>query len=63
VLHASMIKDSIKRKLPSFNESYYEYRAFTELLEDAQKSGVIRLKTDSRSGTYVVTGFGKESGN
>jgi uncharacterized protein (TIGR00288 family) len=62
VLHASMIKDSIKRKLPSFNESYYGYRMFTELLEDAQKNGVIRLKRDSRSGTYVVTGFGRENG-
>jgi hypothetical protein len=29
-------------------------------LEDAEENGIIRLKTDSRSGTYVVTGFGKE---
>lgn len=61
VLHSSMIKDSIKRKLPSFNESYYGYRGFTDLLEDAEKQGIIRLKTDPRSGTYVVIGFGKES--
>lgn len=60
VLHSSMIKDSIKRKLPSFNESYYGYRSFTDLLEDAEKNGIIRLKTDSRSGTYVVTGFGEK---
>jgi hypothetical protein len=55
-----MIKDSIKRKLPSFNESYYGYRSFTDILEDAEKNDIIRLKTDSRSGTYVVIGFGKE---
>lgn len=61
VLHSSMIKDSIKRKLPSFNESYYGYRNFTDILEDAEKNGIIRLKTDSRSGTYVVIGFGKEN--
>ena len=60
VLHSSMIKDSIKRKLPSFNESYHGYRSFTDILEDAEKNGIIRLKTDSRSGTYVVVGFGKE---
>ena len=60
VLHSSMIKDSIKRKLPSFNETYHGYRGFTDFLEDAQKHGIIRLKTDSRSGTYVVIGFGKE---
>ncbi len=60
VLHSSMIKDSIKRKLPSFDESYHGYRGFTDLLEDAEKHGVILLKTDPRSGTYVVTGFGKQ---
>ena len=60
VLHSSMIKDSIKRKLPSFNESYHGYRSFTDLLEDAEKHGVIQLKTDPRSGTYVVIGFGKQ---
>jgi uncharacterized protein (TIGR00288 family) len=60
VLHSSMIKDSIKRKLPSFNETYHGYRNFSDLLKDAQRHGIIRLKTDRRSGTYVVTGFGKE---
>ena len=60
VLHSSMIKDTIKRKQPSFNESYHGYRSFTDMLEDAEKNGVIHLKTDPRSGTYVVVGFGKE---
>ncbi len=61
VLHSSMIKDSIKRKLPSFNESYYGYRNFTELLEDAERNQIIKLKTDQRSGTYAVVGFGSEN--
>jgi hypothetical protein len=60
-LHSSMIKDSIKRKLPSFNESYYGYRNFTELLEDAERNQIIKLKTDQRSGTYAVVGFGSEN--
>ncbi|MBI4564049.1 MAG: NYN domain-containing protein [Planctomycetes bacterium] len=60
VLHASMIKDTIRRKLPSFNESYHGYRSFGDLLEDAEKRGLIRLNTDPRSGTYAVVGFGKE---
>src|SRR5262249_8226252 len=59
VLHASMVKDFIKRKLPSFNESYFGYHNFTELLEDGEKNGIIKIKVDSRSGTYVVTAFGK----
>jgi uncharacterized protein (TIGR00288 family) len=61
VLWSSMVKETMKRKKPSFNESYYGYRTFSDLLEDAEAKGLIRLKTDSRSGTYVVIGFGKES--
>src|SRR5690606_3213331 len=35
ILWSSMIKDTMKRKKPSFNESYHGYRTFSELLEDA----------------------------
>ncbi len=54
---ASMIKDTIRRKQPSFNESGYGYGSFSELLEDAQTAGLLRLSTDARSGTYTVTEF------
>lgn len=60
VLWSSMIKDTIKRKKPSFNESYHGYRTFSELLEDAQSKGLLELETDKRSRTYVVTRFGAE---
>ncbi|MEW6377342.1 MAG: NYN domain-containing protein [Thermodesulfobacteriota bacterium] len=60
VLWSSMVKETIKRKKPSFNESYHGYRTFSDLLEDAEEKGIIRLRTDSRSGTYVIVGFGKE---
>jgi uncharacterized protein (TIGR00288 family) len=60
VLWSSMVKETMKRKKPSFNESYHGYRTFSDLLADAEKHGIIRLRTDSRSGTYVVSGFGKE---
>jgi uncharacterized protein (TIGR00288 family) len=59
VLWSSLIKETMKRKKPSFNESYHGYRTFSDLLEDAEKEGIVRLKTDPRSGTYVVVGFGK----
>ena len=39
VLWSSMIKDTMKRKKPSFNETYHGYRTFSELLEDAAKGG------------------------
>src|SRR5690349_11834806 len=60
VLWSSMVKDTIKRKKPSFNENYHGYRTFSELLEDAQKEGLLELDTDKRSRTYVVTRFGSE---
>jgi uncharacterized protein (TIGR00288 family) len=61
VLWSSMIKDTMKRKKPSFNEAYHGYRTFSELLEDAQKEGLLELDTDKRSRTYVVTRFGTET--
>jgi uncharacterized protein (TIGR00288 family) len=60
VLWSSMVKDTMKRKKPSFNEAYHGYRTFSELLEDAQKEGLLELETDKRSRTYVVTRFGSE---
>ena len=60
VLWSSMIKDTMKRKKPSFNESYHGYRTFSELLLVAQKEGLLELDIDERSRTYVVTRFGAE---
>lgn len=57
VMHSSLVKDAIKRKQPSFAESTYGYKSFTQLLEDAEKLGYIKLSKDPRSGTYVVDGF------
>ncbi len=57
VMHSSLVKDTMKRKQPSFTENAYGYRSFTQLLEDAQGLGYISLRKDSKSGTYVVEGF------
>ena len=56
VLQASLVKDTMKRKRPAFSEAALGYGSFSELLEDAQESGVVTLRKDERSGTYVVTG-------
>lgn len=58
VLYASMIKDTMKRKKPSFDETYYGYRSFTHLLEDADNAGVVDIERNPKSGTYVVIRFG-----
>jgi uncharacterized protein (TIGR00288 family) len=55
VLYASMIKDTMKRKKPSFDESYYGYRSFTHLLEDGDDLGVIDIERNPKSGTYMVS--------
>jgi hypothetical protein len=57
VLWGSMIKQTMQRKKPEFNEEYFGYSTFSALLEDAEKHHVIKLRRDQRSGTYVVTGF------
>ena len=57
VLWGSMIKQTMKRKRPDFDEGYYGYSTFSKLLEDAAKQGILELKKDQRSGTYIITGF------
>jgi uncharacterized protein (TIGR00288 family) len=57
VLYASMIKDTMKRKKPSFDESYYGYRSFTHLLEDADNLALADIERNPKSGTYVVSRF------
>lgn len=59
ILYASMIKDTMKRKKPSFDESYYGYRSFTHLLEDADEKMVIDIARNPKSGTYVVVRYGQ----
>lgn len=59
-LWSSMIKDTMKRLKPSFNETYHGYKTFSSLLEDAAQQGLLVLETDDRSGTYVVASFGEE---
>jgi uncharacterized LabA/DUF88 family protein len=50
---ASMLKEAIKRRKPDFNESYYGFRAFGNLLEEAQARRLLELGRDEKSGTYV----------
>ncbi|MBP7755798.1 MAG: NYN domain-containing protein [Acidobacteria bacterium] len=59
VLWGSMIKETMKRKKPSFNEGYYGYSTFSDLLEDAERANILKLRRDRRAGTYVVEGFAR----
>jgi hypothetical protein len=50
----SMVKQALKRRNPGFNETYYGFHGFSDLLEEAEKKGLIKLEADEKSGGYVV---------
>ncbi len=50
---ASVLKNAIKRRKPDFNETYYGFRAFGNLLEEAQSRGLLEVGRDEKSGTFV----------
>jgi uncharacterized protein (TIGR00288 family) len=58
-LWGSMIKQALKRRRPGFNESYYGVGSFSDLLEEAERRGLLGLSLDERSGGYVIQKPGK----
>jgi uncharacterized protein (TIGR00288 family) len=58
----SMIKQTLKRRHPGFNESYYGFKSFNDLLEEAAIRGLLDLKRDEKSGGYIVRGVAHEAG-
>ena len=50
---ASLLKDTLKRRRPDFSETYYGFRTFGNLLEEAQTRGLFEFGRDEKSGTYV----------
>jgi len=51
---SSMVKQTLKRRKPGFNESFYGFRSFSEVLEEAEDLGLLELELDDRSGGYIV---------
>ena len=50
---ASALKQAIKRRKPDFNEVYFGFRTFGNLLEEAQGRGLLEIGRDDKSGSYV----------
>jgi uncharacterized protein (TIGR00288 family) len=50
----SMIKQALRRVKPGFNESYYGFRSFNALLEEAAARGLLVIERDEKSGGYAV---------
>jgi uncharacterized protein (TIGR00288 family) len=59
--HGSLVKQTLKRKRPHFSESYHGFRSFNQLLEEAEREGLLELEKDERSGGYVIEGLGPAS--
>ncbi len=59
---ASVLKDAIKRRKPDFSESYYGFRAFGNLLEEARARGLLEFGRDEKSGTFVYRSSGSGVG-
>jgi uncharacterized protein (TIGR00288 family) len=54
-LWGSMVKQTLKRVYPGFNEGYYGYRGFTDLMKDVEDRGLITLEYDSERGNYKIS--------
>jgi len=50
----SMVKQTMKRRRPGFNEASYGYRSFRELVDDAQKRKMLTVIPDERPGQYQL---------
>ena len=53
-LWGSTLKQAIRRVDPGFNEGYYGYRSFSDLLEQLKAKGLIELEYDDSRGNYKV---------
>jgi len=53
----SMVKQALKRRKPGFNESYYGFRSFGKLLDEAQARKLVELEDDEKSGGVIIRSF------
>jgi len=51
---SSMVKQALKRRKPGFNESYYGFRSFNGMLEEAERRGSLKLERDEKSGNCRI---------
>ncbi|MGD2113188.1 MAG: NYN domain-containing protein, partial [Gammaproteobacteria bacterium] len=51
----SMVKQTLKRRKPGFDETYHGFRTFGQLLEEAQARKMLTLQLDEKSGGYIIT--------
>jgi hypothetical protein len=57
----SMVKQTLKRRRPSFNESSFGFPSFNRLLEEAASRGLMDLESDEKSGGYIIRRFHQDN--
>ena len=57
----SMVKQTLKRRRPSFSESSYGFSSFNRLLEEAASRGLMDLEPDEKSGGYIIRRFHQDN--
>lgn len=50
----SALKQAVRRVYPGFNEAYYGYSSFSEMLQDIAAKGLIELEYDESRGNYQI---------
>jgi uncharacterized protein (TIGR00288 family) len=57
----SMVKQALKRRKPGFNESYYGFRSFGKLLDEAESRKLLTLEHDEKSGGVIIKSVGQDA--
>jgi uncharacterized protein (TIGR00288 family) len=57
----SMVKQALKRRQPGFNESYYGFRSFGKLLDEAEARKLLTLEHDEKSGGVIIKSITPEA--
>ena len=48
------MKQAMKRQWPGFNERAHGFKAFNDLLLEAEERGLLKLERDKQAGSYIV---------
>jgi uncharacterized protein (TIGR00288 family) len=57
----SMVKQALKRRMPGFNESYYGFKSFSKLLDEAKARKLLDLEHDEKSGGTIIRAVSPET--
>lgn len=54
IVWGSALKQAVRRVFPGFNEGYYGYASFSDMLEDLAADGLIEIEYDESRGNYQI---------